>query len=194
MPENCSRCYASDALSLALECVRTDEAPSGYPAVEEGRSHQSTFEPALLLQKGQDIAVEILCTFDDHNVTGVGVKNEPGSFDVLRQVAAILRYHQRVDLTVNDQGGRLDVIQLHGHIVCHTRLQLAEVRLLALGTMGGHCRPPCPSLPGDFQNSQEQLSWHRYAVSVHQPPTASPAAPAVPSFLGRVGHGCCRQR
>jgi len=39
------------------------------------------FEPALALQKGQDIAVEILCTFDDHKVTGVGVKNEPGSFD-----------------------------------------------------------------------------------------------------------------
>ncbi len=37
------------------------------------------FEPALALQKGQDIAVEILCTFDDHKVTGVGVKNEPGS-------------------------------------------------------------------------------------------------------------------
>ena len=87
MPENCSRCYASDALSLALGCVRTDESPGSYPAVEGERSRRSTFEPALPLQEGQDIAVEILCTFDDHNVTGVGVKNEPGSFDVLRQVA-----------------------------------------------------------------------------------------------------------
>jgi len=103
MPENCGRCYASDALSLAPGCVRTDECPGSYPAVEEGRSRRSTFKLALTLQEGQDIAVEILCTFDDHNVTSVGVKNEPGSFDVLRQVAAILRYHQRVDLTVNDQ-------------------------------------------------------------------------------------------
>jgi hypothetical protein len=54
------------------------------------------FEPALSLQKGQDIAVEILCTFYDHNVTSAGVKYEPGSFDVLCQVMAVFGYHQWV--------------------------------------------------------------------------------------------------
>jgi hypothetical protein len=42
-----------------------------------------TCETALLLQKGQDIAVELLCPLDDHEMTGVGIEQKPDSWDVL---------------------------------------------------------------------------------------------------------------
>src|SRR5437879_4664578 len=82
--------------------------------------------------------IKLLSPFDLGNMAGLGIDKKSGSWDSAGQVQAVFERDERIDVTMNHQSRRRDLMQPFRNVASPAGRQLAKVGSFAHGAIASN--------------------------------------------------------